>query len=54
MLGFYLHVYADLCTACLFTAIDFMGMYVLVRLCHEVGLFLKNPLPVHFDHLPGC
>lgn len=25
-----------------------------VRLCHEAGLLLQEPLPVHFDHLPGC
>lgn len=52
---FYLQMYADLCTASLFTVvIHFIRMDILVRLCHKDGLFLKNPLPVHFDHLLGC
>lgn len=25
-----------------------------VGLCHERGFLLQEPLPVHFDDLPGC
>jgi len=30
----------------------FLGGFL--RLCHKAGLVLQDPLPVHFDHLPGC
>lgn len=30
----------------------FLGSWV--RLGHEDGLFLQDPLSVHFDNLPGC
>lgn len=54
--GFYLCVHAvSLCAEYLFRAlINLIFLCSCLRLCHEAGLLLQYPLPVYFDHLPGC
>lgn len=53
--GLYRHINADLRADCrLSDLVHFIRRILLVRLCHEARLLLQNPLPVHFDHLPGC
>lgn len=54
--SFYLYVHAvSLHAEYLFRAVIhliFLGSCL--GLCHEVRLVLQDPLPVHFDNLPGC
>lgn len=42
------------CAECLLRGVHFVIPMSSVRLRHEAGLLLQDPLPVHFDDLPGC